>query len=94
MNTLRLDPEHARALVRDLAHRAATTPNCETRVPPQTPGTSDLISAFTDASRTLNRRRTTVTDHIRALVEVHGGPGGHIDAAVEADRGLAAGLRA
>ena len=94
MNTLTLDPDHARALARDLTHCADATPIEEARVPSPTPGTFDLIPAFADAARTLNRRRITLADHVRELADTHAGSGGHIDAAVDADAALARGCRA
>ncbi|MCK7642226.1 hypothetical protein OS123_06790 [Corynebacterium sp. P5875] len=94
MNTLTLDPDHARALARDLAHCADATPTEEAPVPAPTPGTFDLIPAFADAARNLNRRRITLADHVRDLATIHGGPGGHIDTVVDADTALARGCGA
>ncbi|MBI9001710.1 hypothetical protein M0E87_00625 [Corynebacterium sp. CCM 9185] len=89
MDTLTLDPDHARALARDLALCAASTPSEEAQAPTPTPGTLDLIPAFVEAARTLNRRRVALADHVRDLAEAHAGPGGHIDTIVGADTALA-----
>ena len=93
MNRLTLDPEYARVLAQDLADRADATPNEEAEAPQPTPGTFDLIPAFVEASRNLNRRRVMLAGHVRDLATAHVGPGGHIDTAVAADAALARGCR-
>ncbi|MCK7637655.1 hypothetical protein [Corynebacterium pygosceleis] len=94
MNTLTLDPEHARVLARDLNDSADATPDEEPQAPQPTPGTLELIPAFIDAARTLNRRRIVLSSHARELAAAHGAVGGHIDTVVAADSALARGFRA